>query len=87
MRRKPLGNQDLADQLRAGGVMLSSTNPANTVGSVLNRRATEVGDIVRVGRGTWGLAEWYPNPQRFRKGAGKAAEASPEAEDSVDPLS
>lgn len=20
----------------------------------------EVGDIVRVGRGTWGLKEWYP---------------------------
>jgi len=25
------------------------------------RRFEKVGDIVRVGRGIWGLKEWYPN--------------------------
>ncbi len=28
--------------------------------SCLTRRFAEVGDIVRVDRGTWGLKEWYP---------------------------
>ncbi|MCC6890505.1 MAG: winged helix-turn-helix domain-containing protein [Hyphomicrobiales bacterium] len=57
-RRQPLRNPDIATALIAGGLILQSKEPANTVGSVLTRRATEVGDIVRVGRGTWGLREW-----------------------------
>ncbi|WP_156464271.1 hypothetical protein [Afipia sp. Root123D2] len=30
---------------------MNSKEPANTI---------EVGDAVKVGRGTWGLKEWYP---------------------------
>jgi hypothetical protein len=26
----------------------------------LTRRFIEVGDIVKIGRGVWGLKEWYP---------------------------
>lgn len=41
--------------------MLNSEQPANTIGSVLTRRFQQVGDVVKVGRGVWGLKEWYPN--------------------------
>nr|QIO32975.1 hypothetical protein HAP40_14760 [Bradyrhizobium sp. 1(2017)] len=44
-----------------GSAKSNSKEPANTIGSVLTRRMAEVGDVVRVGRGTWGLREWYPN--------------------------
>ncbi len=60
-KRKPLRNPDLAALFKEGGLVLNSKEPANTIGSVLTRRFTEVGDVVRVERGTWGLKEWYPN--------------------------
>ncbi len=66
LKKREMRNQEILDSLRAGGVTLTSADPVNTVGSVLNRRSKDVGDIVRVGRGTWGLASWYQNPQRFR---------------------
>jgi hypothetical protein len=44
---------------------------------VLNRRFLQVGDIVRVGRGTWGLKEWYPN--RSFKAPSKGDEPRSEA--------
>jgi hypothetical protein len=53
---------------------LNSADPVNTIGAVLTRRSNEVGDIVKVGRGTWGLKEWYPN-RTFKKG-GKSEAAS-----------
>jgi HB1, ASXL, restriction endonuclease HTH domain len=61
LKRQPLRNPELATLFKAGGLALNSREPANTIGSVLTRRMTEVGDIVRVERGTWGLKEWYPN--------------------------
>lgn len=60
-KRKPMRNPDIAAAFKAGGLVLNSREPANTVGSVLTRRFSEVGDVVRVDRGTWGLKEWYPN--------------------------
>lgn len=65
-RRQPLRNPDIATALIAGGLAMSSAEPANTIGSVLTRRFNDVGDIVKVGRGTWGLKEWYPN-RSFKK--------------------
>ncbi len=70
-RRQPLRNAEIVAAFKAGGLVLQSQEPANTVGSVLTRRFNEVGDIVRVGRGTWGLAEWYPNRNFKKKGATK----------------
>ncbi|MCM0019913.1 MAG: winged helix-turn-helix domain-containing protein [Tagaea sp.] len=67
-RRQPLKNADIVLAFKAGGLVLNSAEPANTVGSVLNRRFTEVGDIVRIDRGTWGLKEWYPNRTFKKKG-------------------
>jgi len=59
---------------------MNSKEPANTIGSVLTRRMNEVGDVVRVGRGTWGLREWYPNRSFKSKGEkeGKPSQGSPE---------
>lgn len=55
---RPLGNAEILTALRDGGLALNSNEPLNTVGSSLNRRFKETGDIVRVGRGTWALKEW-----------------------------
>jgi hypothetical protein len=60
-KRTPLKNPELAAMFKAGGLRMNSKEPANTIGSVLTRRMAEIGDVVRVGRGTWGLKEWYPN--------------------------
>lgn len=59
--RRQLTNAELVDAFKRGGLVLNSADPLNTVGSVLNRRFMQVGDLVRVARGTWGLKEWYPN--------------------------
>jgi DNA-directed RNA polymerase delta subunit len=76
-RRRPLNNTEIAQGIIAGGLVLNSAEPANTVGTVLTRRAANVGDIVKIGRGVWGLKEWYPN-RSFKK---KLGEAVPQTED------
>jgi hypothetical protein len=65
-RRQPLKNPDIAAAFKAGGLHLRSKDPVNTVGAVLTRRSLEVGDIVKIGRGVWGLKEWYPG-RSFKK--------------------
>jgi hypothetical protein len=66
--RRAMANPEIWEKLKAGGLHLNSADPVNTVGSVISRRFDKVGDIVRVSRGTWGLAEWYPG-RNFRKPA------------------
>ncbi|MDR7102820.1 winged helix-turn-helix domain-containing protein [Croceicoccus sp. BE223] len=61
MRKRKMGNPEIARELAAGGLVMTSADPVNTVGSVLTRRYNQVGDVVKVARGTWGLKEWYPN--------------------------
>ncbi len=61
IRRCALGNVEIATALQAGGLVMKSADPVNTVGAVMTRRFQQVGDIVKVGRGVWGLKEWYPN--------------------------
>jgi len=80
-RRQPLRNPDIAEAFRAGGLAMNSKDPVNTIGSVLTRRFAEVGDIVKVGRGTWGLREWYPG-RSFKK---DKPEAEAEAEEKTVP--
>ena len=65
--KKPLGTQEITKGIIEGGIVFSTETPANTVNSVLHRRAGKEGDIIRVGRSLWGLAAWYPNPGRFQK--------------------
>ena len=61
------------------GLVLNSADPVNIVGAVLSRRANDVGDTVKVGRGTWGLKEWYPG-RSFKKRADKEEEETTGAE-------
>lgn len=72
MRKRTMGNPEIAKELQAGGLVLNSKEPANVIGSVLTRRFNEVGDLVKVGRGIWGLKEWYPG--RTFKPATKASD-------------
>lgn len=73
LRKRALGNGEIAAALQAGGLVMNSADPQNTIGSILTRRFYQTGDIVRVGRGIWGLAEWYPGRNFKKKGDGKAA--------------
>lgn len=67
IRRKAMNNPAISAELKAGGLVLQSSDPINTIGAVLTRRSKDVGDIVRVARGTWGLREWYPHTSFKRK--------------------
>src|SRR5258706_11942734 len=64
MKRKPQSTQDIAGALDRGGLTHQSENFGNTVGSILHRMEGAGGDVVRVGRGTWGLASWYPGRRK-----------------------
>lgn len=79
LRKRTMGNADIARELQAGGLAMNSKDPINTVGSVLTRRFHEVGDVVKVGRGIWGLKEWYPG--RTFKPNGKAFSAPTQTPD------
>lgn len=76
-RKQTLNNADIANALMAGGLGLQSADPVNTVGSVLTRRFNQVGDIVKMGRGIWGLAEWYPG-RNFKRKNGAKSETNPD---------
>jgi hypothetical protein len=78
-RRKQMNNPEMAVVFKKGGLHLNSKDPVNTIGAVLTRRANEVGDIVKVGRGTWGLKEWYPN-RSFRKKTSEGGDEKDESE-------
>jgi hypothetical protein len=86
IRRQPLRNPDIATAFKTGGLVLQSAEPANPIGSVLTRRFNEVGDIVRVGRGTWGLQEWYPNVSFKRKGTSKGPNGEVTEKDELEDL-
>lgn len=58
-KRKPMSPADLVEEMEAGGLLLTG-NKTNSVGSILNRRQKQVGDIVSPERGKWALKEWYP---------------------------
>jgi hypothetical protein len=68
-RKRTMSAQDIAIDLRDGGLHLQSETPANTIASVLSRGFKGGSDIVRVSRGQWGLQEWYPT-RRFDRGGG-----------------
>lgn len=76
-QRRAMGNVEIAKLLKEGGLAMQSVDPVNTIGAVLSRRAQDKGDIVKVGRGTWGLRVWYPN-RNFAKKPPKGDEAAEE---------
>jgi hypothetical protein len=73
MSKAPKSSKEIADALDKGGLTHSSADFVNTVGSILNRADKNGGDIVRVARGQYGLAEWYPGMKR-KRGKGKPEE-------------
>jgi hypothetical protein len=83
--------KEIADALDRGGLPHTSANFMNTVGTMLNRAAKNDPELVRVGRGEWGLAGWYgnrrPKPEppkklRARVRKRKPREGKPDAEPS-----
>lgn len=83
LKRKPMRPADIVAHLEAGGLVLTGANKSNTIGSVLNRRQKNVGDIVNVKRGTWGLKKWYPG-RSFGKKPPEESDASRESEPTGD---
>lgn len=79
IQRKPMRTPEIVVELERGGLVLQSADKVNTVGSILLRRFYQTEDIVRLRRGVWGLAEWYPG-KRFPKG--NKAEDTAKGEDS-----
>ena len=79
-KRTTLKNTELAALFKAGGLMLNSKDWVNTIGAVLTRRANDVGDIVKVERGTWGLKEWYPNRSFNKKSLVEEVQAETKGE-------
>jgi hypothetical protein len=75
-KRTTLKNTELATLFKAGGLILNSKDWVNTIGAVLTRRANDVGDIVKVERGTWGLKEWYPNRSFNKKSLAEEVQAA-----------
>lgn len=80
-KKRPMNNAEIAQALKAGGMMMSSADPNNTIGSIVTRRANQIGDIVKVDRGVWGLREWYPTRQ-FKTPGKAGAEPKPASEPS-----
>lgn len=72
-QRRVIGNVEMAAAFKAGGLALNSADPVNTIGAVLSRRAQNIGDVVKMGRGQWGLPEWYPG-RNFKKKVAKGGE-------------
>ena len=84
LRKRTMTNSEILNEIKAGGLVLTGADPLNVVGSVMTRRFNQVGDVVRVGRGTWGLKEWYPGRNfkpAVKNPAATAAEAWPEEAD------
>lgn len=77
-QRREMQTPEIVRELERGGIRLTSEDKANTVGSILLRRFYNVGDIVRVSRGLWGLQEWYPG-RKFPKGSSKGEEQNGDA--------
>lgn len=75
IKKRPQSTQEIAEQLKVGGMAHTSENFANTVGSVLNRADRNDAGIAKVGRGKWGLSEWYPGRRKAKKQDGEEGEA------------
>lgn len=67
IKKRPQSTQEIAELLRSGGMLNTSDNFANTVGTVLNRADRNNAGIVKVGRGKWGLSDWYPGRRKAKR--------------------
>lgn len=85
-QRRQMQTVEIVAELERGGVVLTSADKVNTVGSILLRRFNTVGDIVRVARGVWGLQEWYPG-RKFSSGKAKTEEPEKAEPEQQEPMS
>jgi hypothetical protein len=76
-RDRPLKTQEIFDAIRKGGV--TQIQNANT----LYRSLTRDPELHNVGRGRWGLTEWYPNARR-KAGAAPDDGAGPESQSTAE---
>lgn len=51
---------EITDALKEGGYTFATGNPLGTVSAVLHRTDAKGGEVIRVSKGVYGLAEWYP---------------------------
>lgn len=67
LMKKPRSAQEIIDAIKSGGYLFQTNNPAPSVTSTLNRSHTNGGQVVRVGKNMFGLAEWYAGRGRIKK--------------------
>ena len=71
-----MSTADLAEAIQAGGLVMKSAEPTNTVSAVLHRARQNGSDVVLVGRGKWALAEWVKPPKTVEEAVAKQVIAS-----------
>lgn len=76
---------EITDALKEGGYTFATGNPLGTVSAVLHRTDAKGGEVIRVSKGTYGLAEWYPGRAKRKKGAA-AMELEGDADDGDDAI-
>lgn len=74
MVKRPTSSIDIAKGLVSGGYLFSTDKPNETVAAILNRNDAKGGEVVRISKGLYGLADWYQNRPKRKKVAGGAAE-------------
>jgi hypothetical protein len=65
--KKPQTAHELIDAIKAGGYLFLTNNPLGSVTSTLNRSHQTNGAVVRTGKNTYALAEWYPSRARVKR--------------------
>jgi hypothetical protein len=65
--KKPKSAQDLIDAIKSGGYLFQTSKPLASITSTLNRSHHTGGPVVRTGKNTFALAEWYSGRQRTKK--------------------
>lgn len=80
MVRQKRNTSDIIKALADGGLPPTTYS---VLYSILRRREKQVGDVINIGSGDWGLAEWFPNHRKRKPSTGREAEQQeqPEAQD------
>jgi hypothetical protein len=68
-KRQSQRTEEILKALTDGGIVLTGESPLNVVGSVLNRNFNSGGDVVKISRGVWALADWHPRLRKSRSEA------------------
>jgi hypothetical protein len=58
--KKKQSTREIAEALKAGGIESTSSNFVGIVHAILDRSRKAGGEFLKMGKGYWALAEWYP---------------------------